>query len=323
MTMSNEQSTAGSSSGQQMQCPRCHTTLPVQAQFCGSCGLSLKQVQNSNEPGISGSKELPDLEVRTIRVPRENLWYFKPPQQSGQASPSIADRITQQLPCSKKQYFEYSDNGEQRSSISSLRTTQQLEAIVPVRSSTVRPIPSVANSDHTNKFWPTIIIGSAIAAALVALVVPGIFVRPFIIFWFLSVCPGMMLVPYFHVRDKATIWTLALALSFTIDALLAAAQLYARIWSPSVTLAILIILCLGGSIIQLVPAKQWRLALTKRQYRNITALRLPTSEISKQTKTTSRVIQRMLFALLIKMVDATKFWSSLVPFRRKRSTSSK
>lgn len=218
-------------SGEQLQCPRCHTSLPAQARFCSSCGLALvlKKKPYSDEIDTLDSIEIPDLEARTIRVPREKLWYWKASQQNGQ----------ELLP----------------------------ETLLPVHSTITRPISTGASSYITSRFWPTIIIASALATAFVTFVVPGIFVRPFIVFWFISVCPGMTLVPYFHVREKATIWTLALALSFTIDALVAAAQLYARVWSPSVTLAILLLLSIGGSIIQPGQVKQWRHVLAKQLHR--------------------------------------------------------
>jgi ribosomal protein L40E len=274
--MSQEPFISGHLSGEQLQCPRCHASLPAQAQFCSSCGLAFRVKPHRAEIDTLDSIETPDLESRTIRVPREKLWYWKAAQQNGQELLPLPDRITQQVssaikPSTINEQGHYPDMSGRGSALSSLPTTPLPETLMPVHSTTTRPIATGASSYNTSRFWPTIIIASALATALVTFVVPGIFVRPFIVFWFISVCPGMTLVPYFHVREKATIWTLALALSFTIDALVAAAQLYAKVWSPSVTLAILLLFCFGGSIIQPDQVKQWRLVLAKQLHRKSTA----------------------------------------------------
>jgi hypothetical protein len=99
--------------------------------------------------------------------------------------------------------------------------------------------------------WPIILILSTIAAGLVTFVLPGIVLRPVIVFWFLFVCPGMALVRFLRLKEPVVEWTLALALSFSIDAIVAGIQLYAGGWSPSITLVIIMFLCLGGAIMQI------------------------------------------------------------------------
>lgn len=100
--------------------------------------------------------------------------------------------------------------------------------------------------------WPTIIISlSTVATGLVTFVNTDIAVRPFIVLWFLFVCPGMALVRFFRLEELVVEWILALALSFAVDAIVAGILLYAGRWSPTATLEILMGISLGGAIIQI------------------------------------------------------------------------
>lgn len=89
--------------------------------------------------------------------------------------------------------------------------------------------------------WPTIIICSALAALMAMLVFPGTILRPALIIWFLFICPGMALVRFLHLKELVDKLALALALSFSIDGIVAGIYLYAGHWSPAeilITLAI-------------------------------------------------------------------------------------
>ena len=99
--------------------------------------------------------------------------------------------------------------------------------------------------------WPITIILSSVAAGLAYFVFTDVSIRPLLVMWFLFVCPGMAVIRLLHLREAAVEWTLALALSFTLDAIIAGIQLYAQVWSPSATFAILIVLSLGGSFAQI------------------------------------------------------------------------
>jgi hypothetical protein len=112
-------------------------------------------------------------------------------------------------------------------------------------------------SVRSNLLWPTIIIFSAVAADLVTFVFTDTIVRPVVVFWFLFVCPGMIVARFLRLKELAVEWTLAVAMSLAIDAIVAAIQLYAGRWSPAGTLRILIGFSLIGGAIQLakiVPA---------------------------------------------------------------------
>ncbi len=104
--------------------------------------------------------------------------------------------------------------------------------------------------------WPTIVLCSTIAVALVTFVFPAMPLRPFIVMWFLFVCPGMASVRLFLSVEPVVAWTLALALSFAIDAIIAGIQVYTSHWSPPVTLIILMVFCLIMVIAQVVRSEQ-------------------------------------------------------------------
>jgi hypothetical protein len=104
---------------------------------------------------------------------------------------------------------------------------------------------------RSNLLWPTIIICSAVAAGLVNVVLTDTIVRPLVVLWFLVICPGMIVVRFLHLKEPAAELTLAIALSLTIDAIVAGIQLYAGIWSPVGTLSILMGFCLIVAAIQL------------------------------------------------------------------------
>src|SRR5438445_415530 len=125
---------------------------------------------------------------------------------------------------------------------------------VPLIPETWQQVPdtavAVSKPSVSNRLWPVIIILSAVAAGLVNFVFVDTAIRPIIVFWFLVVCPGMVLVRFLRLKEPVVEWTLALALSFAIDAIVAGVQLYAGRWSPTGTLSILIGLCLGGAFVQ-------------------------------------------------------------------------
>ncbi len=93
---------------------------------------------------------------------------------------------------------------------------------------------------------------SALATGIVTFLLPDLAIRPMIVVWFLFICPGMIVVRFLRLREGMTEWALAIALSITLDALIASIQLYTRLWSPGATCGMLILFCLVGGTIQLV-----------------------------------------------------------------------
>lgn len=104
--------------------------------------------------------------------------------------------------------------------------------------------------------WPMILILSALAAGLVSFVFPDIVGRPIVLTWFLFVCPGMTLIRFFQLKEPAIEWTLAIALSFVIDTAIASIQMYSGNWSPSITLAIIIAICLIGVFVRIIQIRR-------------------------------------------------------------------
>lgn len=102
--------------------------------------------------------------------------------------------------------------------------------------------------------WPAIIFFSAVAVAVVTFgnVAPPL--RPFIAFWFLLVCPGMTFIRLLELKEGFAEWTLAIALSLALDAIVAGSMLYAGMWSPNRGLIILIGISLVGVVLQIVSA---------------------------------------------------------------------
>jgi hypothetical protein len=103
-----------------------------------------------------------------------------------------------------------------------------------------------------HRFWQLIILLSAIAAGVVALALPGTVLSLIVILWFLLVCPGLMVVLCLNLKETVAIWTLALALSVAIDAIVASIALYAGIWSPTGILYTLITICFVWTIAQFI-----------------------------------------------------------------------
>ncbi|MGZ3644607.1 MAG: hypothetical protein ACXVCM_12225, partial [Ktedonobacteraceae bacterium] len=100
--------------------------------------------------------------------------------------------------------------------------------------------------------WPVTIILSSIAAGLVTAVFPGTMLRSALIMWFLFICPGMTVSRFLQLNEAVMQWTLALALSFAIDAFIAGILLYTGWWSPLRILSILIVFCSIGALMQII-----------------------------------------------------------------------
>jgi hypothetical protein len=92
-------------------------------------------------------------------------------------------------------------------------------------------------------WWSLTLILSIIAVGLVNFVFTNVIVRPVIVMWFLFVCPGMAVTRLLNLKEVIAEWALALALSFSIDAIIASILLYAGMWSPSGILVLLMAFC--------------------------------------------------------------------------------
>ena len=112
--------------------------------------------------------------------------------------------------------------------------------------------------------WPIVITVSALSAGLFVFADIQSPLRAPVIWWFLLVCPGMAFVRALRFTDRIAVWSLAIALSLALDAIVAGLMLYAGMWSPPIGLAVLIGLSLIGVVLQLRPVTD-RLVLLQRQ----------------------------------------------------------
>lgn len=106
--------------------------------------------------------------------------------------------------------------------------------------------------------WTLILVLSAVATGLLALLTNDGPARVVVVFWFLLVCPGMTLVRFFHLGEPLLEWTLAIALSLAADTFVGGLLLYSGRWSPTGAVAILLALTIGGALIQELNAMRTR-----------------------------------------------------------------
>ncbi len=96
--------------------------------------------------------------------------------------------------------------------------------------------------------WALLTCVLTLAAALVTFALPQSMVRPSVVFLFLSICPGMVITPFFPKMELLVKWTFTVALSFTVDILLVTLFMYAGWWSPTAIIGILLTFCGCGGI---------------------------------------------------------------------------
>lgn len=102
--------------------------------------------------------------------------------------------------------------------------------------------------------WPAVILFSAVAVVIVVFGGVTSPLRPLVAFWFLLVCPGMAFIPLLRLTESFAEWTLAIALSLALDAIVAGTMLYAGMWSPNFGLTILISISMIGAVLQVLVA---------------------------------------------------------------------
>ncbi len=100
--------------------------------------------------------------------------------------------------------------------------------------------------------WPALILLWVGAAWLVTFVIPDTVLRPVVVLSFLFVCPGMALSRLLRLENTLSELLLGIALSITLDSIIACVLLYTGQWSPTLILETLIILSLAGAIGQLL-----------------------------------------------------------------------
>ncbi|GCE02779.1 hypothetical protein [Dictyobacter aurantiacus] len=103
-------------------------------------------------------------------------------------------------------------------------------------------------------FWPIIIICFALAAPITMRVLPSSPLRPLVMMVFLFICPGMALIRFLHLRERASKLALALAVSFSVDGLIAGVYLYSYHWSPLGIMSTLALISIVAVIVEVTNA---------------------------------------------------------------------
>lgn len=106
----------------------------------------------------------------------------------------------------------------------------------------------------TFSVWSAIIILSAAFAGILAVTNRGSQAQVLFVLWFLLVCPGMMLVRFFRLREPLVEWTLAVVLSLIMDTFIAGLLLMAGRWSPMDAFIIIVSVTVAGALAQEVIA---------------------------------------------------------------------
>ena len=97
---------------------------------------------------------------------------------------------------------------------------------------------------------PLVVIIWALAAGAVVAYGVGNPVRTALVLTFLCAAPGLALVPLFRITGWTGL-TLAAGMSLALDSLVPTAMIYAGVWSPDATLAVLVVLTILGGAAQL------------------------------------------------------------------------
>lgn len=94
--------------------------------------------------------------------------------------------------------------------------------------------------------WPPIILASTLAAAAVSILGLPPAIRAPVVLWFAAICPGLSIVRLLHLDDRLIELVLAVALSLSLDGIVAAAFLYSGHWSPVAIMASLMAITVGA-----------------------------------------------------------------------------
>lgn len=105
--------------------------------------------------------------------------------------------------------------------------------------------------NDSNK-WPLILIVSGIAIGIIQMLDLSSPIRPFLAFWFLLVCPGMAFVRLLKMQHTLIELTTAIALSLTLNTIVAEIMIYTDIWSSDWAVAVLISITIIGAVLQLI-----------------------------------------------------------------------
>src|SRR5215216_6304062 len=114
------------------------------------------------------------------------------------------------------------------------------------------------------QIWPGVILISAVLTSMFFFLGYASPFRLMSTLWFLLVCPGMAFVRLLRLDESYYEWTLAIALSISLDAIVACILLYTGLWSITLGLSIVIIISLLGALAQILGTRPtWIAAATE------------------------------------------------------------
>jgi hypothetical protein len=100
--------------------------------------------------------------------------------------------------------------------------------------------------------WSGLLVASAALAGAVEVAGGQSPLRVAVVLWFVLFCPGMAVVRLLGLHDAAVELALAVAVSVALAVAAGGIALYSGLWSPRATLAILILITIGGAAAPLV-----------------------------------------------------------------------
>ncbi len=106
--------------------------------------------------------------------------------------------------------------------------------------------------------WPVLICASALAAEVAKLGLFGPAARTILVGWFMLVIPGLAYARLLPLeKDPLAMCVVAVALSLTLDTLLAIVMVLTHVYDPGLALFILIALSLAGAGIRLIHSSRF------------------------------------------------------------------
>jgi hypothetical protein len=102
-----------------------------------------------------------------------------------------------------------------------------------------------------NILFPLLIIFVAFFSAILVGFDTGGFLRPYLLFIFIFLCPGMAVIGVLHLNNFLTELILSIALSLVLGALVAELLVVTQHWSPPLVMAVLVTISFVGASLQI------------------------------------------------------------------------
>lgn len=100
--------------------------------------------------------------------------------------------------------------------------------------------------------WPVVCTALGLLAVVLVLVGAGPVLRVPVVLTFLLVCPGLAITRFLRISDTATQWSVAVALSISLDGIVTLVQAYTGTWSPTGAMIVLTAITLAAVAVEVV-----------------------------------------------------------------------